>query len=365
MPAERVEADAVQEVDRSRVLRVDRHRRHPGAVHPHVRRAGVQDPDRIDGEQPAHRRSSAGQQVRVRPDRVAGSSARCCRSARSSAATSSSSSIPEEPERDFIKRVIGLPGETVEVREKKVYINGKPLDEPYVHFLEPAGGAVGVPRGDVVRRARALRPGDRAAEPVLRDGRQPRQLAGQPLLGLPAARVHQGQGAASSTGRTKRGARTIRRKAPAATSKGLGSVFVAFLHAHALGPDVPPDHDRRMLKLLDQAGGGRADRQRGVPRRHRVSSRTIGSATPSRRRAQFGADRSTSRDPPPRSSSWRRNTTCRSTEDGFTIRRTDEQPYASSTAATPRGVDLLPGYQYPWPFTVHVDVFTVKTPRPD
>jgi signal peptidase I len=44
---------------------------------------------------------------------------------------------PEEPDRDFIKRVIGLPGETVELREKKVYINGTPLNEPYVHFLEP------------------------------------------------------------------------------------------------------------------------------------------------------------------------------------------------------------------------------------
>jgi signal peptidase I len=46
---------------------------------------------------------------------------------------------PVEPDRDFIKRVIGLPGETVELREKKVYINGKPLDEPYVHFLQPPG----------------------------------------------------------------------------------------------------------------------------------------------------------------------------------------------------------------------------------
>jgi signal peptidase I len=43
---------------------------------------------------------------------------------------------PEEPERDFIKRVIGLPGETVELRNKRVFINGKQLDEPYVYYLE-------------------------------------------------------------------------------------------------------------------------------------------------------------------------------------------------------------------------------------
>jgi signal peptidase I len=48
--------------------------------------------------------------------------------------------FPVEPERDFIKRVIGLPGETLELRNKKVYINGTPLEEPYVHFLEPPSG---------------------------------------------------------------------------------------------------------------------------------------------------------------------------------------------------------------------------------
>jgi signal peptidase I len=45
---------------------------------------------------------------------------------------------PDEPERDFIKRVIGLPGDTVELRNKKVHVNGQPVDEPYVHFLGPA-----------------------------------------------------------------------------------------------------------------------------------------------------------------------------------------------------------------------------------
>src|SRR6188474_2472491 len=44
---------------------------------------------------------------------------------------------PEEPERDFIKRVIGLPGETIELKHKKIFVNGQPLDEPYVHFLTP------------------------------------------------------------------------------------------------------------------------------------------------------------------------------------------------------------------------------------
>ena len=59
---------------------------------------------------------------------------------------------PEEPERDFIKRVIGLPGDTVELRNKKVHVNGKPLDEPYVHFLEPASEGQEVTSFDVRER---------------------------------------------------------------------------------------------------------------------------------------------------------------------------------------------------------------------
>ena len=45
--------------------------------------------------------------------------------------------FPEDPERDFIKRVVGLPGETLEVRNKKVFIDGEPLEEKYVHFIFP------------------------------------------------------------------------------------------------------------------------------------------------------------------------------------------------------------------------------------
>ena len=45
---------------------------------------------------------------------------------------------PEEPDRDFIKRVIGLPGESIELKNKKIYVNGQPIEESsYVHFLTP------------------------------------------------------------------------------------------------------------------------------------------------------------------------------------------------------------------------------------
>jgi len=39
---------------------------------------------------------------------------------------------PLDRSKSFIKRVVGLPGETVEMRQGRVYVDGKPLEEPYV-----------------------------------------------------------------------------------------------------------------------------------------------------------------------------------------------------------------------------------------
>src|SRR5215213_6460447 len=40
--------------------------------------------------------------------------------------------FPRDTSKWYIKRIIGLPGETVEIRVGKVYINGQILDEPYL-----------------------------------------------------------------------------------------------------------------------------------------------------------------------------------------------------------------------------------------
>ncbi len=45
---------------------------------------------------------------------------------------------PKDESKDFIKRVIGLPGETVEIRNKKVYIDGEIHDKDFAIYRDPA-----------------------------------------------------------------------------------------------------------------------------------------------------------------------------------------------------------------------------------
>jgi signal peptidase I len=44
--------------------------------------------------------------------------------------------FPEDPQKIFVFRVIGLPGETIEMRHRKVFINGTELSEPHAYFSE-------------------------------------------------------------------------------------------------------------------------------------------------------------------------------------------------------------------------------------
>lgn len=53
--------------------------------------------------------------------------------------------FPEDPSKDFIKRVIAVPGDVIEIREKKVFLNGEELSEPYIQHVD---ASTSVPRRD-------------------------------------------------------------------------------------------------------------------------------------------------------------------------------------------------------------------------
>lgn len=44
--------------------------------------------------------------------------------------------FPEDPSRDFIKRVIAVEGDMIESRDKKILVNGKPVKEPYAQHTD-------------------------------------------------------------------------------------------------------------------------------------------------------------------------------------------------------------------------------------
>lgn len=51
--------------------------------------------------------------------------------------------FPQDPKQDYIKRCIAVEGQTIEVRNKQIYVDQKPLDESYTIFRDPH------PRADV------------------------------------------------------------------------------------------------------------------------------------------------------------------------------------------------------------------------
>lgn len=44
---------------------------------------------------------------------------------------------PGDPSKDYIKRVIGVGGDTIDIRDKKVYVNGKLMENAYAKFSDP------------------------------------------------------------------------------------------------------------------------------------------------------------------------------------------------------------------------------------
>ncbi len=62
--------------------------------------------------------------------------------------------FPQDRKTDFIKRVVAVEGEKVELKDRKVYIDGRPIDEPYAFYENPASldaeyGPTVVPPGKV------------------------------------------------------------------------------------------------------------------------------------------------------------------------------------------------------------------------
>ena len=53
---------------------------------------------------------------------------------------------PQDEDKDFIKRVVGVEGDSVEVRDKRLFVNGEPVADPYAHFAEGEDGRTVAPR---------------------------------------------------------------------------------------------------------------------------------------------------------------------------------------------------------------------------
>jgi signal peptidase I len=59
---------------------------------------------------------------------------------------------PRQPELDLVKRCVAMPGDLVEVRDKRLVLNGKLVDEPWAHHVDPFTGGVDSWNPDRIRR---------------------------------------------------------------------------------------------------------------------------------------------------------------------------------------------------------------------
>jgi signal peptidase I len=57
--------------------------------------------------------------------------------------------FPLDPDRRFIKRVIGLPGDTIQAADGRLWVNGLPLEEPYIAAPPRYSGEWQVPPDDL------------------------------------------------------------------------------------------------------------------------------------------------------------------------------------------------------------------------
>ncbi len=65
--------------------------------------------------------------------------------------------FPEDKSKDFIKRVVGVEGDVIEIKDKNLYLNGELQDEPYTQFVEEGRiipsrdnfGPVQIPEGKI------------------------------------------------------------------------------------------------------------------------------------------------------------------------------------------------------------------------
>ena len=45
--------------------------------------------------------------------------------------------FPEDPSKDFIKRVVGIPGDVIQIRDKQLFVNGAPVNKNHAVFKDP------------------------------------------------------------------------------------------------------------------------------------------------------------------------------------------------------------------------------------